>query len=259
MLDVEQLQAAIRVLPLEDGPARPVARLDPPDAAEQAVERLGVIERVAEFDPGGRGQEARELAPLRPLDPRQQDGDDPEGVLAVLDPTADRQPHLLVMPGAEAPGADEHGTGGAIGQGRLDVGLPGRAGDQVPLVEPGLEALPGQAPGQFLDQGLVGGGMRQEDIEASGHGSQSSIGSAASRSRSGHPPRKPGLPLIWGSTPTDLTHYNAFRSQIGICSRWPCVRFPRTKAQSYEGTSRRPRRVNLSAAIPRRFGPLTGP
>ena len=178
VLDVEQLQAAIRVLPLEGGPSGPAPGSIPRMPQTQPVERLGVIEGVPEFDPGGRDQEARELAPLRPLDARQQDGDDPEGVLAVLDPTADRQPHLLVVPGAEPPGPMITAHAAQSARAASIVGLPGRAGDQVPLVEPGLEVLPGQSPGQFLDQGLVGRGMRQEYVEASGHGSQSSIGSS---------------------------------------------------------------------------------
>ena len=147
VLDVKQLQAAIRVLPLEDGPPGPRARLDPPNAADQPVECLGVVECVAEFDPGRRGQEAREFTPFRPLDPWQQDGDDPKRSLAVIDTPAYGHLHFLVVPRTEAPGADYHSTGGALSQGGLDLWHPGGAGDQVPLVEPGLQVLAGQSPG----------------------------------------------------------------------------------------------------------------
>ena len=146
--DVEDLQAAVGTRALEGRAAGTGAGLDPPDAADQPAERLLVIERAAELDPGRRGQECRQPARLGPLGGWQEHGDDAERFLAVgrrrsaFDHAAiDGPPHLLVLPGAEAAGADEHGAGGAVGQRGLDGRLPGVAGDQVPLVKPGLDPL----------------------------------------------------------------------------------------------------------------------
>ena len=58
--------------------------------------------------------------------------------------------------------------------------------------------------GELLDQGLVGRGMRQEDVEASGHGSRSSIEAAVPRPDarvlrcliSGDPRRQESCPMV---------------------------------------------------------------
>ena len=53
---------------------------------------------------------------------------------------------------------------GAIGQRGLHGSLTEFAGDQVPLVEPGLDPLAPQPDSQLLDGRLVGGAVREEDV-----------------------------------------------------------------------------------------------
>src|SRR5208337_201091 len=52
VLDVEDLKAAVGALTCEGRPVGAGAWLLAPDAAEQPAERLLIIERVAELDPG---------------------------------------------------------------------------------------------------------------------------------------------------------------------------------------------------------------
>ena len=73
-------------------------------------------------------------------------------------------PHLLVLPGAQPAGADEHGAGGAVGQRPLHGRLALLARDQVPLVEPGLDPRALEPDGQILDRRLVGAVVREEDV-----------------------------------------------------------------------------------------------
>src|SRR5262249_25025803 len=90
-VEVEEFQAAIRALAGERGSRGVEVRLPPPDAVHEAAERLILVDRVAELDPGGGCEELEQLRLLGLLDTGQQYGDDPERVLAVLDPTADGQ------------------------------------------------------------------------------------------------------------------------------------------------------------------------
>lgn len=84
---------------------------------------------------------------------------------------------------AEAPRPDEHGAGVAVAEGVLDGRLPGVAGDEVPLVEPGFDLLALQPPGDLLDGRLIGAAMREEDVESDEVGHDSPFGAP-----SGPPP-----------------------------------------------------------------------
>ena len=75
---VEALEPAVGALPAQRRLSRLGPRLDPADAADQAVKRGLVVERRSELDPGGRRQEGRQPAQLGGLGRRQQDGDDAE-------------------------------------------------------------------------------------------------------------------------------------------------------------------------------------
>jgi len=178
VLDVEDLQPAIGAHALE-GRAVGVgarqrglrgraagagARLFASDAADQQAERLLVIVRAAELDPGRRGQERRQLPPLGTIRPRQENGDDTELPLALADPPLDGRAHLLVLPGTQPLGADEHGAGRAFVQRLLDGWLPAFSRDQVPYIEPRPDLFTPQPDGQLLDRRLVGAVVREEHM-----------------------------------------------------------------------------------------------
>jgi hypothetical protein len=170
---LEHFEAAIRTFALEDplAPAHP--GWDAPDATDEVVESLLVVERPGELDPRRAKQEAGQPLLARARRPRQQDRDDPVSPPASADAVLDRRPQLLVLPGAEAPRPDEDCARGALDERLLDRLLPGVARDQVPFVEEGLDPVPHQPPGELLDGGLVRAAMREEDLIAnigwSGH------------------------------------------------------------------------------------------
>ena len=67
VLDVEDLQPAVGARALEGARRRGRRRLDAPDAADQPVEGLLIVERRAELDPGRRGQERGQRPALGPV------------------------------------------------------------------------------------------------------------------------------------------------------------------------------------------------
>ena len=107
----ERFEAAVGAAALDDRHARPEARLDAPDAADEPVKRLFVVERSAELDPCRRDEEGGQTASLGPFRPRQKHRDDTEPTF--VHAAVDGGPHLLVLPCAKAAGTDEYGAGGA--------------------------------------------------------------------------------------------------------------------------------------------------
>jgi hypothetical protein len=101
---------------------------------------------------------------------RQEHWDHPEALLLLPDTLGDRGLDLLVLPGAEPVGADQHHAGRAGAERLVDLLDDRIAREQVPVVEPRLEAgeeePPRQLPGQLLVRGAVG----QEDVRLAGLG-----------------------------------------------------------------------------------------
>ncbi len=87
-----------------------------------------------------------------------------------FDALVERGAHLLVLPRTESPGSEEDGDGAAVFEGLLQGLLPGLAGDQVPLVEKGLETGVAKLARQRLDGRLVGGRVAEEDVVPVGCG-----------------------------------------------------------------------------------------
>src|SRR5512135_2651397 len=135
-------------LPAESAPlrARAGARRDSLDAADQQMERSGIVERVSELDPDVLGQEGGQAVHIGIARPGQQHRDDPQLPLTLGHLPRDRRTHLLVMPGPERTLTDDYRTRIAAHQRLLDLRLPGLAGDEVPLVEPGGEPRIEQSP-----------------------------------------------------------------------------------------------------------------
>ena len=74
VLDVENLQPAVRAHALADRAVRSAARFLALDPAEQPVKRLRIVERAGELDPRRRCQESRQLRPLGTVHAGQEDG-----------------------------------------------------------------------------------------------------------------------------------------------------------------------------------------
>jgi hypothetical protein len=170
VLHIEHLQATIGALAVSRRFGNTRSGLDTAYTANEPAELLVIIQHVAELDPGGRGEEGRQMALFSPAGSGQQHRHHAEP--ALTDTAVDGGAHLRVLPGSDAAGADEHGATAALVQCLFDLLLPGIAGDQIPFVQPGLDALRAQAMGQRLDGGFVGGIVREEDV---GHAQDTSI------------------------------------------------------------------------------------
>src|SRR5262249_46896701 len=90
--------------------------------------------------------------------------DDTEVARPILDATRDGRPHLLVLPRPDSARADEDGAAFALRQGVFDVRLIGFARNEIEFVEPRLDLLLLKTMVDILDSPLVGGVMRQENV-----------------------------------------------------------------------------------------------
>ena len=161
----ERLQAAIRADPLVPRLVRR-RRLLPRDPPFQAAKDPLVIERLEELDPGGVDEElqVRHVPPPGPLGAGQQHGDDVERLVAC--PLVDGDLELLLLPGPQAVGPQEHHAGLAVaqplGQRRLELA----AGSQLRLIQVQLQPLAPEPLGDLMDGLAVQGVVRQERIVA---------------------------------------------------------------------------------------------
>ena len=117
------------------------SRLNAANTAHQPMEGIRVIERVTEFDPRRGSQKCGQAAALRPLCTRQENGNHAKTPAAIADALIDRRTHLLVLPGAKAAGTHKDGASFRFGQGLFNGWLPGIARNQVPFVQPSLDAF----------------------------------------------------------------------------------------------------------------------
>ncbi|HME09634.1 MAG TPA: hypothetical protein VKG25_21425 [Bryobacteraceae bacterium] len=165
ILYIENAQTAVRTLPFVNGLARAWARLKAANTADQSVEGSRVIERVRKFDPGCGSQKRGQAAALRPLGAGQENGNHAKTPAAIADALIDGRTHLLVLPGAEAAGTYKDGASFRFRQGLFDVWLPGIARNQMPFVQPSLDAFLRESASQLLNGRFIGTAMRKKDVE----------------------------------------------------------------------------------------------
>jgi hypothetical protein len=138
---IENAQTAVRTLTFINRLSGIWSGLRAANAAYQAIEGSRVIERVGEFDPGRGSQKCGQAAALSSLSTGQENGNYTETLAAIADTLIDRRPHLLVLPGAKTAGTNKDGASFRFRQGVFNRWLPGIAWNQVPFVQPSLDAF----------------------------------------------------------------------------------------------------------------------
>jgi hypothetical protein len=132
------------------------------------MEGVLVVEVPSEIYPGEAAEEAGEVLFARLEGAREEDGDYPEGTVAHSH--LQGRAHLLVLPGAETLGPQEHGAGAARVERLLQRLLPGVTRDKMPLVQERLDSRLPELPGELFHGRLVRVAVAQEDVVDRFHG-----------------------------------------------------------------------------------------
>ena len=135
------------------------------DRADEGLQAARALDPCAQVDPGAGREEGREPARVEGVgELGQEDEEEAEG--AVGGCAAQGDPELLALPVADVVGPEEDGAGLRGGEPLGELLLPVPAGDEVPGVEPGLEAGALEVFREPLHRRLVAGVVGEEDVEA---------------------------------------------------------------------------------------------
>jgi hypothetical protein len=93
----------------------------------------------------------------------QQYGDD--SAIVISDSRFERRAHLLVVPSANAGGANKHRHGARAIQRFFNLILPGITGKEIPVIKPNFQPVFFKLTGKPLNRSLVGFVVGEEDGE----------------------------------------------------------------------------------------------
>ena len=161
----ERQQAAIGTEPGEARVAGDAIDRLSLNAADQPLQRLGIVEAAAQVDPSAEAQEAtqRNIAVFQTLQQHRQDREWPVRLLACC-LTVEAELNLALLPGSDARRAEQDRYRVAAGDRLLELRLPGLTGRQRVAVQEGRDAGRGQARPQRLRPRTVGAAIADEDL-----------------------------------------------------------------------------------------------
>ncbi len=102
---------------------------------------------------------------FRPSGAGQENGNHAKTPAAIADTLIDGRTNLFILPGAKTAGTHKNGASFRFGQGRFDGWLPGIARNQVPFVQPSLDAFLRESASQLFNGRFICSAMTKKDVE----------------------------------------------------------------------------------------------